>query len=298
MINKKSLLALLVCYLIWGMQPVYWALLSSFDSMFIMCCRVFMSVFFTWLFLFCTGRRRELLKTFGDRKTMRYLIPAAALLACDWAFFIWAVTNGHVLDTALGYYMNPLIIFLTGVFLFKERGHLLEYAAVGVACLGILLYTLQSGRFPLLSVLFMVFWPAYATIKKAVSADPIVSVAVESALMLPFALASVLIWYRGEGGLASVTWSNAFLLVGSGVVTALPMILYTYVVNDMPFKVVGILQYAGTTITFLCGVIFMDEQVTSEKLIMFVCIWIGLALFTAGSFKRHKETLNDRHEAV
>ncbi|MEG1633256.1 MAG: EamA family transporter RarD [Oscillospiraceae bacterium] len=288
----KALSALLLCYLIWGLQPLYWDLLENFSPMFVLCTRIVMSMFFTWLYLICSGRLREIFDTLRNWSVMKYLLPASLFLCCDWAIFIWAVASGHLLDATLGYYLNPLVIFLVGVFVFREKGDALEYTAVGLACVGIAISTISYGSFPALALLFTLFWPVYATIKKAVNADPIVSVAIEAALMTPFAIVYALIFCRGDGGLASVTWSLSPLLLCSGVITALPMILYTYVVNDLPFKVVGILQYAGTSINFLCGILFMHETLSSSKLIMFVFIWLGLIIFTLGSFRkqRHQKT--------
>lgn len=286
--SGKSLIALLICYCIWGMQPLYWDLLNKFDSMFILCARVVMSMVITWLFLACTGRIRELLAAFRNPKLMKYLVPAALCLCIDWALFNWAVANGHVLDTALGYYMNPMAIFIIGITLFREKGSVLEFAAVAVACTGVIISWVGYGSFPIVSVLCALSWPAYATVKKAANADPIVSVAIETTLLAPFALILSLIFFPGAGGYADVRALDVPLLLLSGVITASPIILYTLGVNNMPFKVVGILQYLSSTISFVCGVLFMDEEITKSKLVMFGFIIAGLILFTAGSFKRQK----------
>lgn len=285
--KSKGFLALIICYLIWGMQPVYWSFLPGFDSMFILSIRIIMSVFFTCLYLVCTGHFKDYLRTFRDWSVMKYLAPASVFIGADWGVFIWAATHGHVLDTSIGYYLNPMIIFLVGVLLFKERGHILEYAAIILACVGVAVSTIEYGSFPVISIVCAVLWPVYATIKKAAKSDSIVSIAIESTLLCPFAIAYALIFCRGDGGFASVTWGSVPLLIGSGIVTALPMVLYTFTVNDLPFKVVGVLQYACCTISFLCGVIFLHEAITPSKLIMFGFIWAGLILFTVGSFRRH-----------
>ena len=285
----KSLAALLLCYFIWGTQPLYWDLLARFDSMFILCCRILASMAAVWLFLACTGRVRELLAAFRDGALMRRLVPAAFFLAADWALFNWAVANGHVLDTSLGYYMNPMVIFLTGVTLFRERGSALEYAAVLVAFAGVAASWVGYGSCPIVAVLCALSWPAYATAKKAAHADPIVSVGVETTVLAPLALIVALAFFPGEGGIASVRALDAPLLLLSGVVTATPIILYSFAVNGMPFKVVGILQYLSSSISFLCGFLFMGEPVTKQKLTMFAFIAAGLVLFTVGSFRRQKD---------
>ncbi len=285
----KSLASLLLCYIIWGMQPLYWDLLESFNSMFILCCRIVMCMAFTWIFLACTGKTRELLAAFRNPQLMKYLAPAALFLCFDWALFNWSVANGHVLDVALGYYMNPMVIFITGITLFREKGSVLEFAAVAVACAGVIISAIGYGSFPLVSVLCAVSWPAYATVKKAAHADPMISMSVESTLLAPFALIASIVFFPGTGGWADITLANTPLLILTGVITAAPIILYTVGVNGMPFKVVGILQYLSSTISFICGFLFMGEEVTRSKLVMFGFIIAGLILFTIGSFRRQKE---------
>ncbi len=284
----KSLAALLVCYFIWGMQPLYWDLLENFDSMFILCCRIVMCMAFTWAFLACTGKIRQLLAAFRDRQLMKYLAPAALFLCFDWALFNWAVAHGHVLDVALGYYMNPMVIFLTGITIFREKGSALEFTAVAVACTGVIISAVAYGSFPLVSVLCAVSWPAYATVKKAAHADPLVSMSVESTLLAPFALIASVLFFPGANGWGGITAGSVPLLLLTGIITAAPIILYTVGVNGMPFKVVGILQYLSSTISFVCGFLFMDEEVTRSKLVMFGFIIAGLVLFTIGSFKREE----------
>lgn len=286
--NKKSLLLLLLCYLIWGLQPLYWALLDAFTPMFILCIRIIMSVVTTYLFLIFTGRFKEIIATLKNREVMKYLAPAAIFLCADWGIFIWAIASQHLLDATIGYYMNPLVIFLMGVFIFKERAHILECTAVGLACIGLVISTALQGVFPVASIPFALCWPIYASIKKGAKADPIVSIAIETTVLLPFALLYIIFGCQGAGGLGSISLQNAPILLLAGVVTSLPMILYTGVVNDMPFKLVGIMQYAGTTLTFFCGVLFMNEEITSSKLVMFAFIWAGLIVFTIGNFKKQK----------
>ena len=285
----KSLASLLLCYIIWGMQPLYWDLLEGFNSMFILCCRIVMCMAFTWIFLACTGKTRELLAAFRNPQLVKYLAPAALFLCFDWALFNWSVANGHVLDVALGYYMNPMVIFITGITLFREKGSVLEFAAVAVACAGVIISAIGYGSFPLVSVLCAVSWPAYATVKKAAHADPMISMSVESTLLAPFALIASIVFFPGTGGWADITLAKTPLLILTGVITAAPIILYTVGVNGMPFKVVGILQYLSSTISFICGFLFMGEEVTRSKLVMFGFIIAGLILFTIGSFRRQKE---------
>ena len=160
---------------------------------------------------------------------------------------------------------------------------------MGIACAGVIISAVSYGSFPLVSVLCAVSWPAYATVKKSAHADPMVSMCVESTLLAPFALIASVIFFPGAGGWADITAPDIPLLILTGIVTATPIILYTVGVNGMPFKVVGILQYLSSTISFACGVLFMDEELTRSKLIMFAFIIAGLVLFTVGSFRRRNK---------
>ena len=186
-------------------------------------------------------------------------------------------------------FRSPMVIFITGITLFREKGSVLEFTAVAVACAGVIISAIGYGSFPLVSVLCAVSWPAYATVKKAAHADPMISMSVESTLLAPFALIASIVFFPGTGGWADITLANTPLLILTGVITAAPIILYTVGVNGMPFKVVGILQYLSSTISFICGFLFMGEEVTRSKLVMFGFIIAGLILFTIGSFRRQKE---------
>lgn len=283
----------MLCYLIWGMQPLYWSFLSEFSPIFILCIRVIMCVFFTYAYLILIGRFNEVISTFKNFSAMKYIAPAAVFLCADWGFFIWAVSSGHLLDSSIGYYLNPLAIFLVGVFIFKERTHVLECIAIGLACIGIVISTTLQGSFPVAAIPFAIFWPIYASIQKAAKADPIVSIAIEATLMAPFALAFIIFGCQGSEGLGSISIANSPLLLLSGLVTALPIILYTYVVNKIQFKLISIMQYVGTTLTFLCGVMLMKEKITSSKLIIFSFIWAGLVVFTVGNVRKQKVALTE-----
>lgn len=290
--NRSGLAATIFCYLIWGSQSLYWNTLSEFNSMFILCVRIVMSVVSLYAYLLATGRFKELIDTLKDKAKMRYLLPASAMIGIDWALFIWAVGNGHVLDITVGYYLNPLVIFLVGVLVFREKSHFLEYVAVIIAFIGVLISTVQFGAFPIISVAAAVFWPSYATIKKSAHADPIISIAVETTVLAPLAIVAVLLFFRGDGGLATITTSNIPLLLVAGIVTSLPMILYTFAENHIPFKTVGILQYLGTTISFVCGTAFFHEEVTPSKLVMFVFIWSGIILYTITTLRKERIPAN------
>lgn len=288
MTNIKSYLALFVCYSIWGTQPIFWALLGDFNSVFVLCCRILMGMLTLYAYLLATGRFSEMKATFKDKATMKSLIPAALFIGLDWGIFVFASARGYIVDASIGYFVNPLIIFMCSAVFFKERGHILEYVGVLVAFLGVILSTIQLGTFPINSIPFMIMWPAYACFTKMANADPIISMAVETTILAPFAIIYLVLFGFGDGGVSLISSSTIIPILLTGIVTVFPMVLYTYVVNDLPFMVVGVGQYVGSIITLVCGVLFLHEELTSSKIVMFCCIWLGLIIYTVGTIKKDK----------
>jgi chloramphenicol-sensitive protein RarD len=287
--KPRAFACALLCYVVWGVQCLYWNLCPQFSSPFLLTVRIVMAMAITALYLCVRGRGGEILALLRDRSKMRFLLPASVLVCADWGLYIWAVSSGRVLDSSLGYYLNPLVIFLAGVFLFHEKATRGESAAVVLACCGLIAFTVMQGRFPLLSLVFAVIFPCYALMKKFADADPVVSICVETLLLTPFALIYLFVFGRGAGGLASVTASGIPYLIGVGAITALPMMLYTGMVNELPMVLVGVLQYLGTTIGMLVGVLILREAMTLPKFIMFCCIWAGIAATTVDHVRRARQ---------
>lgn len=289
--DRKCLLALLASYILWGCQSLYWSLLSAMDSMFILACRIIWAALLLALLLMLQKRIPELAAVLKDKRTMRYLAPATLFLLVDWGVFIWAVQAGHVLDVSMGYYMMPLVVFLTGILLFRERCTPLQFIAIGIAAAGVFFSILRYGGFPVVSVILSFAFAIYAALKRYAKVEPVISICAESLMLTPLALLYILFFGMGTGGMASVTVARQVLLVLSGVVTALPMILYSVGVNNLPFYVLAICQYISPTIGIFCG-LFLGETLTEDKLVTFLFIWAALILFTIATAmqeKKHKQ---------
>jgi len=280
--TKKDIIALILCYVLWGFQPLYWALLSHVDSYTILGCRIIMAAVFSLLILAFAGRLNELWTLFRDRNTMKYLLPAVVFLLADWAVFIVAVNSGHVLDASLGYYINPLILFAVGVAVFHEKCTKIQLAALVVAAAGVLISTVAFGEFPLLSLVIAVNWAVYAALKKNVHADGVVSIAAETMLLVPFALAFLLI-FRGEA-FAAFRGTDFLLLIGSGVVTALPMFLYSNSVYKFSLILMCFAQYLSPTFNLICGFL-RGERFSSSQLISLAFFISAILIFTVGELR-------------
>lgn len=286
--KKTDLSAALLCCVLWGILPVYWNLLSDVDSLLILCCRIIFSLILMTLLLACLGRFRLFGETLRDKRLMKHLIPAGVLITLNWGIYIAAVNAGHVLDCSLGYYMQPLAVFFFGAVVFREKCSKMQLAALCFAVIGVLVSVIAYGSFPYISLGLALSFSLYGTIKKKAHAEPISSICVETLVITPFAIAFALIFK--SDGIAHLTLGNFLLLIGSGLVTGIPMVLYARSVNNLPFTVVGFLQYISPTIGLFYG-LAVGEEMTKSRLISFIFIIIGLIVFSIDMVKRSKKQI-------
>lgn len=289
--KKKNLISLIFCYVFWGFQPLYWNLIPGIDSYTILGSRIVMAALFSFILLAVTKRLPELKALFGSKAVMKYLVPAVVFLFLDWAVFIVAVNSGHVLDVSLGYYINPLMLFAFGVIFYKEKCTKMQLLALGIAAVGVVISTVAFGNFPFLSLVIAINWALYAVLKKNVKVDGVVSICAETLLLTPFAIAFLLLFRRPE--FAAFGTKEILFLAGSGVVTALPMFLYSNCVAAFPLITMCFAQYLSPTFNMICGLImgesFSKSQITS--LIFFVA---AIVLFTISEVRQIK---NNRESA-
>jgi len=278
-LKKKGLSIGLLCYFFWGILPAYWNLLSGVDPLLILCCRIVFAFVFTVSFLAVSGRIGLLPKTLKDRAAMRYLVPTSVLITLNWGMYIWAVNSAHILDASLGYYMNPLISFLFGMLIFREKSNRLQLAAVALAFAGVVISVIAYGSFPIVSIGLALTFAAYGALKKKAGVDPVAGITVESLIITPFALAFAFAFMPAS--IATAGTASFLLLVGGGVVTAIPLILYSRAVNDIPFIVVGFFQYLSPTLSLIYGLI-MGETPSASQIVSFVFIGLGLVVFSVG----------------
>jgi len=275
--NKKGLMITLSCYILWGILPAYWNLLSGIDPLFILCCRIIFAFVFMIIVLTATGKIKTFRDTITNKKTMRYLVPAAFLISFNWGLYIWAVNNGRVLDSSLGYYMNPLLAFLLGVLLFREKYLKLQLVAVALAVTGVIISLIAFGSFPIVAVGLSLSFAVYGVLKKKAHADPAASIAVESLLVAPFAL--VFPFFFLTESFSTVTPAGFLLLMGGGILTAVPLFLYARAVNDIPFIIVGFFQYISPSLALSYGLI-TGETPSGSQIVSFIFIGLGLIVFS------------------
>jgi chloramphenicol-sensitive protein RarD len=278
--NNKGILYALGAYTIWGVLPVYWKALESVSPLQILGHRVVWS--FALLTILILGHREaiSLVKMFSSRKVMLFGALAAGLLAINWLVYIWAVNNGHIVESSLGYFINPLVSVLLGVLFFKERLRPLQWTVVGLAACGVIYLTIRSGTLPWISLALALTFGFYGLLKKSSPLEALPGLSLEMAIMFLPALAYLLfVQVQGSGAFGHAGAETNLLLAFTGVITAMPILMFGMAARSIPLTLVGLLQYIAPTCQFLLGVLAYDEPFSHDRLIGFSVIWLALLLY-------------------
>lgn len=275
---KKGIPTLLLCFFIWGFQPLYWYICGGWDTYFLLACRIIWAAVCCLCILWAQGKLPQLLAVFRDKNILKREIPASVFLLADWGVYLWAVQNGRVLECSLGYYIQPIVVFILGAVIFREKVSWRHIVILAVVVVGIVLSTDGFNGIPYVTILLAVCFAIYAAIKRSLRIDSVVSTSAEIVMMVPLALLFILLFRMGDTGMASITPLRQLMLLGAGVVTAMPMVLYSVGVKYLPLMTAGFCQYLSPTLAIVCGMI-MGEYLTAEKLRSFYFIWAGVLLY-------------------
>jgi chloramphenicol-sensitive protein RarD len=279
--HRNGLLAVTLAFVIWGLFPLYWHLLKDVPSFQIIAHRIVWSAVLLVGGLGLVRGWGWLREVWATPRRFWLLGLSSLLIGANWSLYIWAVNAGHVVETSLGYFINPLLSVVLGVVVLGERLGKLQWLAVALAALGVAWLTWQSGRPPWIALGLSVTFGLYGLIRKLVAVEAVAGLGVESLFMVLPALAYVLWAESGHGGgfLSGWGWGNDALLVLAGAVSAIPLIAFAYGVRRVPLTVVGLLQYIAPTLQFLVGVLVFREAFEHHQLVGFGLIWAGLAVF-------------------
>lgn len=275
---KKGIPTLLLCFFIWGFQPLYWYICGEWDTYFLLACRIIWAAVCCLCILWAQGKLPQLLEVFRDKNILKREIPASVFLLADWGVYLWAVQNGRVLECSLGYYIQPIVVFILGAVIFREKVSWRHIVILAVVVVGIVLSTDGFNGIPYVTIFLAVCFAIYAAIKRSLRIDSVVSTSAEIVMMVPLALLFILFFRMGDTGMASITPLRQLMLLGAGVVTAMPMVLYSVGVKYLPLMTAGFCQYLSPTLAIVCGMI-MGEYLTAEKLRSFYFIWAGVLLY-------------------
>lgn len=287
----KGILFVSGAYIIWGILPIYWRQIESISPYEIIAHRIFWSFIFMVLYILVTGRwqylKTNLTFIFSDKKKALSLIAASLIISLNWLTYIVAVNSGHILEASLGYYINPFISILLAFFLLKERFSKGEWLAIFIVSIGVIYMSIGVGHVPWIAFTLAITFGVYGLIKKTINLDATYALAVETAVLAPFALLYIL--YLNGTGINTLDFgfnSDTVFTMGTGVVTAIPLLLFAIGALKIDLSLTGLLQYIGPTIMLVVGIFLYGESFTDTHKIAFTFIWAGLALYTILRFKK------------
>ncbi|MDQ2094214.1 EamA family transporter RarD [Rhodalgimonas zhirmunskyi] len=274
----------LTAYLLWGGLPLYLKAMSHLPAAEVVAHRVLWSVPIAGALLIALGRTRDIRTALATPRMLLMGAVTAALISINWGIYVWAIASGHTLDAALGYYINPLFSIFLGAVLLRERLAPAQIAAIALAAAAVAVLTFEQGRLPLAALGLTLSWGFYAFFKKWLPIGPNQGFLLEVLLLTPFALAYIL-WLGGAGHFLTGT-GDTLLLMGAGVVTAVPLLFYANGAKLLKLSTIGIMQYIAPTLIMLVGVFVFDEPFGRARAIAFPMIWAALILYTSSLLRQ------------
>ncbi len=278
--NRGMLLAILA-YLLWGLLPVYWKFLKDIPALEILSHRIIWALAFNVLVLTLLRRWGWVCSTLRDGKTLRVFLASTVFLSANWLTYIWAVNAGHVVESSLGYFILPLLNIATGVLFFNERIRPGQWLAIATALIGVMYLVITQGGALWISLMLAVTFALYGVLRKTARLDSLNGLTLETALiLLPAAGYVVYLDRLGSGSFGHAQWSTTALLMFSGVVTAVPLLLFAAAVRQIPMSTAGILQYIAPIIQFILGAFVYHEPFSMARWIGFAIVWLALLIYT------------------
>jgi chloramphenicol-sensitive protein RarD len=293
----KGAAAIFSAYVLWGAMPVYWRAMRSIDALEILAHRAVWSCAFTLLLLYFSHRSSDVVSLVrSNRRAVISLAFSGSVITVNWYLYIWAVNNGKILETSLGYFINPLLSILFGMIFLKERLRRAQWIAIAFAASGVCAELIVLGRLPLLSLSIAFTFALYGLLKKKIAVTPLAGMMVETAIMTPFAL--VWLAWRQSAGLASFPYAPSMdlLLAGAGALTATPLVVFAWGVSRTTLTVLGVIQYTSPIMTFLTAALIYGEPIQTGRAISFSLIWAGIIVFTVESLVSSMRERTARHE--
>jgi len=280
---NKGIVYAVGAYIFWGIHPVYWKLLQHVDSIEIVSHRIFWSLIF---FAVIISYRREwkiLFNKFSESKNKFIFILPAFLIGSNWATYIWAVNAGYIIETSLGYFICPLISVLLGVVFLGEKLRIFQWIAVIIALLGVFYMTFIYGQFPWISMYLAITWAIYGLLRKNSPLSSIEGLTLETLILAtPIFLYLFYLLITNQSSF-TINISTSLLLIGTGITSGLPLLVFIVGARLINLSLIGILQYIYPTIIFLLGAFVYNELINNTKLIGFIFIWIALIIYSTES---------------
>ena len=287
---KIGILSMLSCDVLWGVLPIYWQALRPIDSWVIIFYRIFLVGLVSGIATVAIYGVPAIKEQFSIRANLWKFPLAGLLITCNWSIYIWAVNADHVIQTCVGYYIEPLMVCLIGMSVFKDKLTKYKLIALMFALAGMLVILFHFMQVPLIALTIALSFAIYAAVKKWFNLPPVMSVFMEtSMLMIPALCVVIYLEINGIGALAVATPGKYALLLCCGILTAAPLSFFAAAATKVPLVTVGLLEYLSPSISLVIGIFFMKEPFDIVQFISFVIVWIGLVFFTYGEIKDSRE---------
>jgi chloramphenicol-sensitive protein RarD len=287
--SRSGLLFGIGAYGSWGLFPAFFPLLKPASALEVLAHRIVWTVAFMVIVLVMVRRVRDL-RAIGGREWL-LLAAASALISANWGTYIYAVTNGHVVDAALGYFMTPLVSVLLGLVLFRESLNRWQVLALALAVAAVVVLVVQAGAPPWIGLVLAVTFGLYGAVKKVVPTDPRVSVGVEAGLAAPFALAYIaVLGFTGQGQFLTNGGGHVVLTLLTGPLTAVPLLFFAAAAQRLALVTLGLLMYLNPAMQMTWGVVVGHEPMPAARWVGFTLIWLALAVFTTDAVRRARRS--------
>jgi len=279
--SRRGLAYGITAYSLWGFAPLFWKLLGGVSPIEVLAHRVVWGAIAFVGIVWIAGAGPAVRTALRDRRTVAAMALSGTLLVINWGTFVGAVATGHILDASLGYFIIPLLSVGLGMVVLHERLRRLQWIAIGLAAAGVALLTWRAGRIPWISIVVATTFGAYGLVRKVARVESLAGSAIETALISPVAaIYLAVVAVRGGGALGHAATGTQLLLLSTGVVTAVPLMMFTSAARRLPLSTLGFLQYIGPTVQFVLAVVVYGEPFAHDQLIAFGLIWLGLAAFS------------------
>jgi chloramphenicol-sensitive protein RarD len=292
--NQIGIISAAWSYLIWGLLPIYWKFVDEVGSEEILAHRVVWSFVFMIVLLTITRKISRLKETlhqlWSNKKLLASLAVASLLISVNWFIYIWAVNTNHLIEASMGYYINPLVSVLLGLIILKEKLNTPQVVSLVLASIGVLVLTINYGSFPWISVTLAVSFGLYGLAKKMIKVDSAIGLTLETMMVTPLAiLYTIYLFIQGNNSFLTVSPVTDMLLIGAGVATATPLLLFAIGAQKIPLSTLGFLQYIAPTISLMLGIFVYGEHFSKTHLLAFIFIWSALTIY---SFSKTKIFVN------
>jgi chloramphenicol-sensitive protein RarD len=295
---NKGVWYALGAFITWGLFPIYWKLLAGVPALQLLGHRIVWS-FLLLLGIILAGRQIILLRDKLTRRILLIYSVAAVLIAINWLMYVWAVGAGYIVETSLGYFINPLLSVLLGVLFLGERLRPFQWLPIGLAAAGVLYLTLAYGSLPWIALTLAITFGFYGLVKKMAPLGSLHGLTLETGILFVPALGFLLYSeFTGKGAFLHASPLIDVMLVGTGLVTVAPLLLFASAVQRIPLTTLGVLQYVNPTMQFLLGVVIFKEPFDQHRLIGFCAVWAGLILYGVEGFLTKRRQIVQARQGI